>query len=212
MPTTLNSYNHGRGGSIIPKKLDRTGNLRFKVTTAPALEPVSVAELKTFARIDGTTEDTLLAEFIQAARENTEKYLSRALITQTITASLDFWGDMAIQLPQPPLISVTQIHTLDESDVQTVYSASNYYLITDEEPGKVIIKSGASPPTTTIRQKGGIQIVYLAGYGAASSDVPQGIRMGVQLWAASIYENRVIGKEPPPEAISSLRSFRIFNI
>lgn len=210
MLTTINNF--GREGSIIPKKLDRTGNLRFKVTTAPALEPVSVAELKIFARIDGSTEDTLLGEMIQAARENTEKYLGRALITQTITASLDFWGDVAIQLPRPPLISVTQIHTLNESDVQTVYSASNYYLITDEEPGKVIIKNGASPPTTTTRQKGGIQIVYVAGYGAASTDVPQGIRMDLMLWAASIYENRVISKEPPPEAKSSLDSFRIYNI
>ena len=42
-------------------------------------EPVTLAEIKTYLRIDGGEEDTLLAALIPIAREHCENYLNASL-------------------------------------------------------------------------------------------------------------------------------------
>lgn len=184
-------------------------NRVWKVTTHPATEPITLQELKDFARIDGTDEDTLLNSFIESARRACENYLGRALIEQTITMKMDLWPRIIIELPRPPLISITAVETLDESDVATVYASSNYFIITTSEPGSLVIKIGASMPNNTARNYGGYQIRYKAGYGSSKTDVPSAIRDGIKLWATDIYENRFVRDEPPPEAMSLLYPYRV---
>jgi len=184
------------------------GNARWKVTTAPSVEPVTVPELKLFARIDHDDEDTILDNFIKAAREATEIYLRKALITQTITLYLDEWHSSSLELPRPPLLSVTSISLLDESGTETTYSSDNYYIDTSEDFGRIIIKQNATPPYNSDRYHAGYKIVYTAGYGQAASDVPESIRQCIMLWATSIYENRAFTKDPPPEAVEMLSRYR----
>ena len=76
--------------SITTKNL--SANRIWKVSTVPVIEPVTVDEIKLFGRIDGEEEDILIEGFIRAAREACETYLGRALISQTITMTMDFWG------------------------------------------------------------------------------------------------------------------------
>lgn len=185
------------------------GNRSWKVITEPTVEPCTVAELKTFARIDGSDEDTLLEGFIKAARLATEEYLGRYLIEQEVRCIFDFWYSEEIELPRPPLISVTKIATLDEDDTETEYSSSNYYVITEDCPGRVILKQGVTPPTNTERDYGGYKIEYSAGYGSQASDVPASITEAIKLWATAIYENRAVTGEPPPEARPLLDMYRV---
>lgn len=185
----------------------------WKVTGEPAVEPITTDELKTFAKIDGSDEDTLIDGFIKAARIQTENYLNRALITQTVTASLDFWPSVKLELPQPPFQSVTEVRTLDEDDTATVYSSDNYYVRTIGIKGEIVIKQGSTfPDPSSNRTFGGIEIVLVAGYGDASTDIPQTILEGLKLWAASMYEKRVIDDKPPPEAAAMLFPFRVNNV
>ena len=201
---------------INSKSLPSDGNMVWSITTDPTVEPITVDELKLFGRIDGSDEDTLLSNFITAARIAAEEYLGRALLEQTITLKMDYWPEEnEVELPRPPLISITSISELDEDDTATTYSSNNYYIITESIPGKVIIKYGSTPPdaiSNNSRQKGGIQIIYKAGYGSNATDVPQSIREGVKLWAMDIYENRVVREEPPPEARTFFDIYRVIYI
>ncbi len=43
--------------------------------SAPASEPVTLAEAKLYLRVDAATEDTLIGELITAARVAAEQYL-----------------------------------------------------------------------------------------------------------------------------------------
>lgn len=195
---------------IIAKSLDRHGNRNWKVTTAPVIEPVTVDEVKTFARIDGTDEDTLLTGFIKAVREAMENYLGRALIEQTIKMTMDFWPNTVVKLPMPPLISITQVVTLDEDDTETVYSSDNYYVHTLTTPGEIVIKHGATPPTNTDRYYGGYRVDYKAGYGAAATDVPQSILEAIKLWCSIYYETRTLTEIPPNQVLSIIdQNYRI---
>lgn len=195
--------------SIIPKSLEAQGNRSWRVTTQPVIEPITVEYLKLFARVDGDEEDELLASFIKTARTMMEQYLGRALIHQTITLNMDHWPGMIINLPRPPLISITSVNTLDEDDTATEYDSSYYYAITTSEPGQLVIRMGYTPPINSAREYGGYQVVYLAGYGSGTTSVPQPIRDGIAIWATDIYDNRKMSDEPPEYVKSIVQSYRI---
>ncbi len=205
MSIDLEQLGHGtldrKTGCLITKSLSKDGNRSWQVTTGPLVEPVTLGELKLFARIDGDDEDTLLEGFIMAIRMATESYLGRALIEQTIDMKMDWWPGKVVKLPMPPLISITKVATLSEADVETEYDSDNYYTITEATPGKLVLKQSVSAPSNTSRDYGGYLIRYKAGYGTEPSDVPGSIREGIKLWAAAVQATRVLdSKNPPPEA------------
>lgn len=200
-------------GSLISKALPSDGGRSWKVTTKPEIEPVTLSELKEFAHIEYDDEDDLLNGFIESVRAAAEEYLGRALIQQTIKMKMDYWPSIVIKLPRPPLISVTEVVTIDEDDAETTYSSDNYYIATEATPGKLILKKSITAPINTARNYGGFQIEYKAGYGTDESDVPRAIRDGIMLWAAVTQSTRIIDpKNPPPEARSKLDLFRVAGV
>jgi len=180
----------------------------FYIKTPPAIEPVTLEEAKAFAKVDGTAEDTLIEGFIVAARSAIEGILGRSLINQTIVLRLDAWADTVLPLPRPPLVSVTEVRTLDEDDVATVYEASNYYIM-DGNKAELILRSNATAPQNVDRNHGGFEVEYVAGYGDTADDVPQGIRNAILQWVAVMYETRVLdATKPPMEVMAYLSPFR----
>jgi len=115
----------------------------------------------------------------------------------------------AIELPKPPLISITKVETVEEDDVLTEYDSDNYYSETTSAPGRLVIKKDSASPTNCDRDIGGFRIEYKAGYGTLTSDVPAGIRLGMMMWTTVVYETRVIEDTPPPEALKQFERFRV---
>ncbi len=200
-------------GSLITKQLSKDGNRSWQVTTQPTVEPVTVDEIKIFARIDTTEEDTLIEAFIETIRISTENYLGRALISQTIQTILDFWFGNVIELPRPPLISITSVVALDEDDAETEYDSDNYYAIINSTPGKLVIKRSAYLPTNTSRDYGRFVITSKHGYGSSANNIPNPIKTGIKLWVAALYDNRTVDlKEPPPDARKLLDNYRVASV
>jgi len=197
---------------IEDKPLAKHANRSWRVTTKPTIEPISVDEVKLFARIDGTDEDDLIASFIESARLACENYLCRTLIEQTITLKMDYWADTQIELPRPPLISITEVETLDESNVATVYSSDNYYSIIEDDLSLLCIKKGYSIPENTARDFGGFQVRYKAGYGSTASSVPAPIREALKFWVTHMYESRTVLDTPPFEAMAILDRYRVMRL
>ena len=126
---------------------------------------------------------------------------------------LDFWFGNVIELPRPPLISITSVVALDEDDTETTYDSDNYYLITNATPGKLIIKRSTSNPTNTSRDFGRFVITSVHGYGTAAIDVPSPIITGIKLWVSALYENRTVdAKNPPPDARKLLDNYRVASV
>lgn len=200
----------------------------IKVTSQPALEPVSVAEIKNFLRIDITADDGLISDLIIAARQLAEEYTRRKFISTAITLTLDCWptsrGEMwwdgsrdgyigeidghakFIRLPYAPILSVTSITTYDDDSVASVYDAANYRL---DEAGRVYLNQGAVWPIN-LRDYNAIAVAYAAGYGTSPSSVPAAIRHGIKITVASMYENRECF-EMPMAAKSALMPYRIMD-
>jgi uncharacterized phiE125 gp8 family phage protein len=176
--------------------------------TPPAVEPVSIAEVKAQLRMDFETadDDALLIRNIYTARSLIEKDLGRALITQTWMLSLDtvphieepLWegirigADIPVRaseivLPNPPLQSVSSITSYDDSDNGTAFATSNYYVDTVADPGRVRLRQSATWPDAT-RVANAIEIVFVAGYGSSWNDVPHEIRQGILATIRTIYD------------------------
>jgi uncharacterized phiE125 gp8 family phage protein len=180
--------------------------LKWQVTTEPDVEPITLDEAKLNLRVDCDADDALITALIVAARRWCEDYENRAYITQTITAKT-FWLPAQIILPRPMLQSVTSITYVDQAgDTQTL-SSDLYDVDIFREPGQVTRAVNATYPTVR-GDVNGVTIVYVAGYGDASTDVPQETIQAIQIMITYYYEDRT-GSNPIPEAVKNLLNKRV---
>jgi hypothetical protein len=99
--------------------------------TAPAAQPVTLAEAKAFAAIETTDWDALVASMIAgatAALDGEAGELGRAILEQTWRLDLDGFPACsgAIELPLPPLISVDEITYLDPAGAEQTLAPTAY--------------------------------------------------------------------------------------
>lgn len=185
------------------------GNVR---TSAPAVEPVTAAELRTYLReTESSFSDADADGFIQEARELVEEASGIALITQTWQLSLDHWpageerwtegvsqgavpdlqgANSQVELPRYPLQSIDSVTVYDEDgDSTAVAVASVFDVDTSRRPGRLRLKSGQTWPIA-LRDTNSVVISYISGYGDAASDVPAALVRAVKQLAAYLYSHR----------------------
>ncbi len=165
----------------------------FTLVTPPAAEPVALAEAKAHARVDTSTDDALITNLITSARLWAEKYTGRAFMTQTWKLSIDelplcLNASNAINLPRSPLQSITSVGVFADDDDSETWDADNYFTDTSREPGRLVLRLGASWPCPT-RPANGVEITYVAGYGGSES-VPEPIKCAIKELVAYWYAHR----------------------
>lgn len=187
------------------------------VYAAAGGEPVSRSAALLHLRVDHDDDDPLIEALIAAARQHVENVTWRALVTQTLELTLDAWpsGDR-IELPRPPLQSVTSVKYIDSAGVEATFAASNYHVVTRGEPGRIVLAYGASWPSVTLRTAGAITVRYVAGYGLATA-VPEMLKQAILLLVGHWYENReatviaagTVATELPLAVASILEQYKV---
>lgn len=183
---------------------------QLKQVFAPIAEPVTLADVKTYLRIDGTTEDALITELIGSARGWVERTTGRSLTTQTWLLSFDAWPEgRIIYLPRPPLQAVNTIKVYDDQGNATTLSSDSYLTDINEDSPRIIFKTNGSRPKPG-QVANGIEIEFMAGYGDLSTDVPAPLAQAVKLLSAHWYENRELledsGLPSTPKGIEAVLS------
>lgn len=170
--------------------------LAIAPSSAPSVEPLTTAEAKTHLRVDTSDDDTYIDTLILAARQQAESITRRALITQTWKYYLAQFpintpGQFpnAIEIPLPPLQSITSIKYTDNDGVQQTISSGDYDVDINIEPGRIIPSFGNVWPSTRY-QANSVEIILVTGYGDASTDIPVQIIQAIQLLIGHYYENR----------------------
>lgn len=174
------------------------------LTSAPAVEPVTTAELKAWLRQEETADDTLIASLGAAARTLVEQLTGRKLITSSWRMTLDafpwpggwqyleapavFPDPHTIRLPKAPLQSVQSVEYYDLGGTLRTLATTVYDVDEDEDPGKVSLAMNQVWPVTRLRP-GAVRINFTAGYGAAA-DVPESLKTAIKIATAWLYENR----------------------
>ena len=180
--------------------------MTLRLITAPATEPVSSAEAKLHLKVDGATDDNLIAALISAARILCEALQGRAYITQTWELTLDAFPESPFELPRAPLATVTSIKYTDSAGVEHTIAATDYVLDTSGEPGRVALADGVSWPSVDLYPVGAVKIRYTAGGSAAPANVKQAILLTIGGW----YEDRQAGNDLSPAAKALLTIDRVF--
>lgn len=171
----------------------------FKVVTGPATEPVTSSDVKLYSRVYTNVENVLIDTWIASARIASEDYQHRAFITQGIALSYDYWPRGVILLPRPPTVSVESIKYFDEDNVEATVDPSTYFVDVDSTPARIVLNSGESWPSVTLRPIKAVIISYTAGYGAAA-DVPERVKDAIYLYCNYRYENRIAEDGTIPRA------------
>lgn len=171
------------------------------ITTARALQPVTLAEAALHLRVDAATEDALITALIVAATDDAEHLMARAVLPQTCQLTLDAFPPGAdaytastasnvLTLQRPPVTAIVDIKYLQASDgVLTTLSPSAYVLAAaDDYSARVVPAYGTSWPATRAMPEA-VRVRFTTGYADAAS-VPELIKAWIKLRLAALYENR----------------------
>jgi len=162
----------------------------------PAAEPLTLEEVKLHLRVDDDDEDNNISLYIRAAREFTESFLGRALVTQTWMLTLDEFPDEEIKIPLPPLQSITQIAYDDTSGIERIIDPADYFVDNQSEPGWVV-PAGTLTWPTTIDAINSVRVKFVAGYAPSTdsppdltTNIPYNIKAAMLLIIGNLFENR----------------------
>ena len=165
---------------------------RLTLVTAPASEPVTTAEAKSWLRVDHSSDDALIDALVKSARQWGESFTGRAFVTQTWDAYWDgfAFGD-TIVLPKAPLASVTHVKYYDSGGTLQTMTSADYAVFAPAgemaQPGRVILNDGATWPSARGHMND-VVVRFVAG--AAVASVPEGIKSAIKQLVAHWYEHR----------------------
>lgn len=153
--------------------------------SGPAGEPVTSAEVKAAARIDGSEFDAQIAIIIPALRRQAEARLGRRLITQTVELVLDAFPVADIDLKLPDVQSIASVKYIDAAGVEQTLASNLYSLDSDSTPCWLLPAYGTAWPAT-LATANAVRVRFIVGYGATAAEVPDDIRLWMVAHAAQV--------------------------
>ena len=160
-----------------------------EVTSAPSVEPVTrAAYFKDHIMSDETDIDNYIDEMLKAARQVVEVHLGRKLITQTVQIIADSFPGGDIELPFPPVQSITSIAYRDTAGSNQ--TETGYTLRAGNNNKNAVLQQPTSGWPSTDEEPQAVTITMVCGYGDAASDVPEAIKFAIMQLASSWYAQR----------------------
>lgn len=151
----------------------------YSVTTPPASEPISTADLKEHLRVMHTDDDDYIDSLAVAARLWIERQYDIATIQQTITEYFDEWDD--VRLSVYPVTSITSVKYYDTDDSQQTLDSANYSTDLVSRKARFRFKTGVTKPSLYDRPNA-IEVVYVSGYEVVADDIAHAIKLIVGDW------------------------------
>lgn len=162
-------------------------DMSYHLVTAPAVEPLSLAEARDWLKIDGNQDDTVIAALIVSARLAIEAATGLMLISQRWSLRLDAWPHTGVlALAHAPLQSVVALRVIGSGGQVTSLPPSWIGIAPARRPRLVL----NSDLPATDRVAHGIEVECQFGYGDAPSSVPQPLRLAMRMLVAFWHENR----------------------
>jgi uncharacterized phiE125 gp8 family phage protein len=161
---------------------------------APAVEPLSIDEVKRYCGLVADDHNELLEGLISAATEYAQEYTHRAFIRQTWDLWLDRFPDgNFLSITRPPLIDVTWVKYLDSSGTLTEWDAANYTATptsaVNAQQGRILRAEATAWPVAQAAPQA-VTVRYRAGYGTTGEHVPMVIRVAMKKFIAEVWSAR----------------------
>jgi uncharacterized phiE125 gp8 family phage protein len=179
-------------------------------TTAPAVSPLSLADVRLHLRIDHTDEDPVLQAYIDAAAgylEGPNGILDRALVTQSWQQQYPAFTDpLALPLGLQPVQSVTSINYYDADSATQLLDAALYRLVANAEGGPVIERATDDAWPGTALRDDAVTVVFVAGDEplALAAPIRQAMLLLIGHWYAQRETAAVGSYAEVPYAVTAL--------
>lgn len=162
---------------------------RVRVTVAPTALAVTVAEAKSWIRVDTSVDDTVIEMMLRSAIAAVDgpSGIGWAMMAQTWALSLDAFSD-EIRLPGAPVKAVTSIAYVDADGATQTLDSGDYQVDVAGDVARICPVYGGSWPSTRL-QNAAVTVTYTLGE-SSSANVPANLRTAVLLLAAHLYQNR----------------------
>lgn len=163
------------------------------LVTPPTAEPVTLSEAKANLRVTSSDDDSMISAMITDARDWAENFTQRAIMTQTWDYMIDTFTD-DIELPLPPLQSVTSVKYIDADGIEQTLASTEYAVDTAADRGVVRLAYNKTWPVTRT-QANAVTIRFVAGY-SATNPLPGAIKRACLLIINELYarrENAIVG-------------------
>nr|BDD44894.1 hypothetical protein 1 [bacterium] len=165
--------------------------MNIKLVQAPTTEPVSLADMKLYLRVDLNDEDALITSLIKTAREHVETFTRRAIPSQQWALYLDKFPAKEIVIPKPPLFSVQSITYKDKDGVKATFPTTDYIVDGESDPGKIVPAYGKTFPSIEFYPVNAVKVSFTAGY----STIPEVYVIAIKMLVAHFYEKRQLVSE-----------------
>lgn len=166
----------------------------IKVISEEINSILSLDEIKNFLRIDFDDDDTLLQKALNTATRQCELKIGQTLGLKTYLMSIyNPLTSSKIKLKYGPIISVEKIEYIDNNEIVSVISNSNYKFNLD-----LAFVNFLNIPINFYK----LDITYKAGY----TNVPDDLKQGLLFHIAKIYEDKT-GFYPIPKASNNIYKF-----
>lgn len=194
--------------------------MALRIITPPVGYPITLTEAKQHLRVDltNTDDDALITLYLAAATAHAEVFCGRAFVPRTLELVIDRFAPQ-IEIPMPPLISVTSIFYDDTEGYEHALSEATDYVVDNvSQPGWVVAVNGEWPET--IDAINAVRIRYEAGYYQPNTspptvDIPFSIKAAIMLMMGGWYATReevvvgTIATKLPFGAEALLRQYRV---
>jgi uncharacterized phiE125 gp8 family phage protein len=113
-------------------------------------------------------------------------------------------GGETLDVPFPPLQSVTSVVTYDRGNNAATFDTAQYQV--DLQSGRIYLNEGETWPSD-LRAQDAVQVTYVAGYGSGS--VPAPILQAIRLYVQGMYDGTCMGLSA--EAMALLAPYRLMD-
>ena len=175
----------------------------YDVTVAPAELAVPLATFKEHAKTNASVSDTLLTLYLEAATKFAEQMTRRDFINRTYKTFRDNFpgtqittlsalvnqGNVGFELRRSKLQSVTSVKYLKDNLLTTVAS-SVFYNTLENDYSKVLTLDGQVWPSDADIRLQAVEIIFVAGFGANDTFVPDCLQEAIMIHATQMLENK----------------------
>jgi uncharacterized phiE125 gp8 family phage protein len=164
--------------------------------TSTGTAPVSLADAKSYLKMETAADDTVIQTLLDYATEAAERYTGREFRTNTFQLLLDDFAD-PICLKRSPVASVSAVEYLASGSWTAV--ASDQYVLKIESPWSSIeLADGGEWPDADLIDVAphSVQVTFVSGVFDAQDVAVAGILRCL----AQLYENRGDSHDPMPGA------------
>lgn len=197
--------------------------MQITVVTPPPFEPVTLENVYAHLRLDpigGThPDDDMLVRQIRTAREQVEQITRRAIIQQTLMASMfEVPTRSGFELKRPPFVGMVAVTYFDATNTAQPLDPATYYVDDVSDIVPRLVFTGTRP--NVYCRTDAVRVSWVAGYPPAgvaatqadyAANVPASIKDAVLLGVQLLYDELAVDKRTKLETARDalLSSFHV---